>query len=159
ERLSRAIYLPDGVVAVAEPGDVGDAARPYIHAVLLGRDDSRRALESAFLDQQGLREERLDRARRNRRDRLVGEGARVGARQKLDRVACGGGLGCAATTTATGAAGGGGSGLTETQLRRGHAAVEHQHVARRDVVRIPDLLLVHAPDLGPAPLVFEKLAG
>src|SRR6266704_1822034 len=49
--------------------------------------------------------------------------------------------------------------LPQAQLRRRHAPVEDQHVAGRNEVGIADLLLIHAPDLGPAPRVFEEFRG
>ena len=46
----------------------------------------------------------------------------------------------------------------EGEARLAAAAVEHDDVARVDPVRIPDLIAVHPPDVGPAPGLFEKSA-
>src|SRR5258708_2767897 len=51
------------------------------------------------------------------------------------------------------------AGIADTQLRRRHAPVEHENIARGDVVRISDLLLVHPPDFRPAPLIVEEFGG
>src|SRR2546422_7067594 len=43
-----------------------------------------------------------------------------------------------------------------TTLFRSHAPVEHEDIAREDIVRVSNLLLVHSPDFRPAPLIVEE---
>ena len=96
-------------------------------AILLGGDDGRRLVQAVGLDDQRAREERLDDGWRDARDRA--SRGRFGAhtRGELDGVA------------------------SESASSRRVRAVEHIDVARVDPVRILDLVLVHVPELGPAP--------
>src|SRR6266568_4767994 len=57
--------LPDRNVGAAETADVGHVARSDVHPVLFRGDDARGLVKAAFLDEERLRQERLDRLERN----------------------------------------------------------------------------------------------
>ncbi len=149
QRLPGTIDVPDARVGATETADVGHIARAYVDPIFLGSDNAWGLIEATFLDDQGLRQERLDRLRRNGGYRLRRQGLGIDARLKFPPSHTGG-PGASAVGTA---------GVADAQLRRRYAPVEHEDIARGDVVRVSDLLLVHAPDFRPAPLIAEEFGG
>src|SRR5882762_4634297 len=147
ERSPSAIDLPDRRVGATKTAHIGHIAGAYVDPIFLGSDNPRGPVETAFLDDQWLRQKRLDRPGRNGGYRLRCQGLSVDARQKLYPFFC--------TPNSSAAA----AGIAETQLRRRHAAVEDEDIPRGDVVRVSDLLLVHTPDFRPAPLIVEEFGG
>lgn len=106
--------------------------------------DARGSLQFARLDHQRLGQEGLDRAGRNRGDGLALQffGTDLGRQLRHRRQA---GIRVRAARP----------GKRQAAVR----AVEIDDLARVDPVRIADLVAVHAPDIGPAPGMLEKLAG
>src|SRR6266571_5139661 len=115
--VTRAVDLPDRNVGAAETADVGHVARSDVHPVLFRGDDARGLIKAAFLDEERLRQERLDRLERNCGYCVPGERFAVDAGRELHRT--GGGTSSAAV-------------LSQAQLRRRHAPIEDQHVAGRN---------------------------
>ena len=105
------------------------------HSVFLRGDDTNRAFGFSRLNDQRLRNERLDDIRGNAGDDLLNRFAiNLGLSLEVDWFA-------------------------DFQPRAAARHVEHDDVARVNTVRILDLGLVHLPDIGPAPRLFEELAG
>src|SRR6266850_3787845 len=84
QRSPGAIDLPNGLVGATETADIGHIAGAYVDPILLRGDNPRSLIEAAFLDDQWLRQKRLDRPGRNSGYRLRRQGLSVDARQKLD---------------------------------------------------------------------------
>ena len=134
----RARLAEDAVLALLAElaADVGGVAARQQHAAFLRGDDARRGGELVGLEDHRFVEEGLDQVERDRGDAV--EGDVLGA--DLRRQAC----------------------IAGAADRRAHAQagpavrlVEEQHLAGEDEVRVPDLLEVHAPELGPAPRALQ----
>ena len=124
-----AIHLPQRLLRVGEAVRVSPCARTDVVPAFLGGDDLRRLVEAPALDDERPGEQRLDHLERNGRDRLGGE--------RLDSNAR----------------------FHAFDRQRPGRAVEPHDVAGVDQVGVLDLVLVEAPDLGPAPRLRQELAG
>src|SRR2546422_4142120 len=65
QRSPSAIDLPNGRVAVTKTADIGHIAGAYVDPIFLRSDYPRGPVETAFLDDQWLRQKRLDRPGRH----------------------------------------------------------------------------------------------
>src|SRR5207244_12137552 len=125
QRSPSAIDLPNGRVAVTKTADIGHIAGAYVDPIFLRSDYPRGPVETAFLDDQWLRQKRLDRPGRNGGDRLRCPGLGVEARQKLFRS-------CNPSPEAA-------AGFADAQLRRRHTPGQHEDKPRGDVGRVSQL--------------------
>ena len=140
--LQRARLAEDAVLALLAEvaADVGGVAARQQHAAFLGGDDARRGGELVGLEDHRFVEERLDQVERDRGDAVEGDVLGADLRRQ--------------------------PGIAGAADRRAHAQagpavrlVEEEDLAREDEVRVPDLLEVHAPELGPAPRALQVQPG